>query len=153
MQVTAIIFTSPQENQLLTIGFAISSLHQWFICIHLSYSHLTTSRSLFLFPFNTNSLLNQHREAVYSPRLHSDYDRPTIIFCTTFAYPYSKFAIHGTTSASIGLPVLQSIGLRCTVALGRDGKFCRSVNLLISMLMPHDISEIKLFVKVSRTKS
>lgn len=100
MQVPAIIFTSPQENQLLTIGFAISSLHQWFICIHLSYSYLTTSRSLFLFPFNTNSLLNQHREAVYSLRLHSDYDRPTIIFCTTFAYLYSRLAIHGTTCGS-----------------------------------------------------
>ena len=100
MQVPAIIFTSSQENQLLTMGFAISSLHQWFICIHLSYSYLTTSRSFFLFPFNTNSLLNQHREAVYSPRLHSDCGRPTTIFRTTFTYLYSRFAIHGTTCGS-----------------------------------------------------
>ena len=99
MQVPAIIFTSSQENQLLTMGFAISSLHQWFICIHLSYPYLIPYvRDLFLFPFNTSSLLNQHREAVYCLRLHSDSDRPTIIFCTTFTY-LRRFVIHGTPRA------------------------------------------------------
>ena len=67
--------------------FPISSPHQWFIFIHLSYSYLTAPGSLFLFPFNTSSLRNQHREVVYSLRLHSDYGRPTTIFYTTFNYP------------------------------------------------------------------
>ena len=59
------------------MGSVISSLLQWFICIHLSYSHLTVRASLFLFPFNTKQLLVQHREVVYSLRLHNDCDRPS----------------------------------------------------------------------------
>jgi len=62
----------------------ISSLHQWFICIHLSYSHLTVLASLFLLPFNTDLLPNKHREVVYSLRLHNDCDRPTIISFTVY---------------------------------------------------------------------
>jgi len=42
------------------------------------------SQHLFLFPFNTCLLLNKHREVVYSLSLHCDYDRPTIIFYSTF---------------------------------------------------------------------
>jgi hypothetical protein len=34
--------------------------------------------------------------------LHSDCGRPTTIFHTTFAYLYSRFAIHGTTCGSGG---------------------------------------------------
>jgi hypothetical protein len=66
------------------MGISITSLHQWFICIHPSYSHLTSLTSLFLFPFNTASLLNQHREVVCNLRLHNDCGRPSSIFYTTF---------------------------------------------------------------------
>ncbi len=52
---------------------------------------------LFLFSFNTCLLLNKHREVVYSLRLHSDCDRPTIIFHTTFLYQHIfRYSIHGT---------------------------------------------------------
>lgn len=90
MQVSAVIFTATQEQQLLAIGSIISSLHRWFIYIHLSYPYLTALSSLFLLPFNTCLLLNKHREAVYSLRLHSDCGRPAAIFRTTFLCLISK---------------------------------------------------------------
>ena len=78
----------------------ISSLHRWFICIHLSYPYLTTLSSLFLFLFNTGLLLNKHREVVYSLCLHSDCGRPTTIFYTTFLYRHIyRYSIHGTPCA------------------------------------------------------
>lgn len=68
--------------------------------VHLHSSLLSVPDcfcSLFLFPFNTCLLLNKHREVVYSLRLHSDCDRPTIIFHTTFLYLISigtRFTAH-----------------------------------------------------------
>src|SRR5665213_3280666 len=80
----------------------ISSLQRWFSFIHLSYSYLTAFSSLFLFPFNICLLLIRHREAVYSLRLHSDCDRPTIIFHTTFLYQHIfRYSIHGTPRAKL----------------------------------------------------
>src|ERR1019366_2457565 len=68
--------------------------------VHLHSSLLSVPDcfcSLFLFPFNTCLLLNKHREVVYSLCLHSDCDRPTIIFHTTFLYLISigtRFTAH-----------------------------------------------------------
>src|SRR6185312_6333828 len=88
----------------------ISSLQRWFSSIHLAYSYLTAFSSLFRFPFNTCLLLNKHREAVYSLRLHSDCDRPTIIFHTTFLYqPIFRYSIHGTPCANKGLHICASV--------------------------------------------
>ena len=100
MQVSAVTFHYYARTVAFDNVYPISSLHRWFICIHLSYSYLTSLKSLFLFPFNTCLLLNKHREAVYSLRLHSDCDRPTIIFRTAFLYLHIfRYSIHGTPGA------------------------------------------------------
>jgi hypothetical protein len=82
--------------------------------VHLHSSLLSVPDcfcSLFLFPFNTCLLLNKHREVVYSLRLHSDCDRPAIIFHTTFLYLHIYwYSIHGTPCARCGIMMNHEMG-------------------------------------------
>jgi hypothetical protein len=108
MQVPAIIITHSRKNKLLTKCSDISQLHRRFTCVHLSYSHLTSLASLFLFPFNTSLLLFQHREAVCNPRLHNDCGRPTSIFYTALNNTRSRYSFTAH-SAQSGLVTLNFI--------------------------------------------
>ena len=92
MQVSAMIITYSRNNKLLTKCCYITQLHRRFTFVHLSYSHLTISHSLFLFPFNTCQLLSKHREVVCNPRLHNDCGRPTTISYKTLNNTRSRYS-------------------------------------------------------------